>query len=196
MNPQLLLICCEGRTEERYFSMLREVFRVSGIDIQIIPCGGQQHRILVDLAIEKRRKIFTSMGIFDSEDDIETWVVCDRDGYVKSFTKLREYGEKCKVSIVFSDPQFENYILQHFGSPNSSRSKGSMLERELTIAMLGYGMGAYIKGDLEWLRDIIDKKPSIVRAAMNHADVFSNHTRKPFFTVQKLVERLLQFSEI
>lgn len=57
-------------------------------------------------------------------------------------------------------------------------------------------MGTYIKGDLEWLRDIIDKKPSIVRAAMNHADAFSNHTRKPFFTVQKLVERLLQFSEI
>lgn len=62
MNPQLLLICCEGKTEERYFSMLREVFRVSGIDIQIIPCGGQQHRILVDLAIEKKMKDFYEHG--------------------------------------------------------------------------------------------------------------------------------------
>lgn len=64
MNPQLLLICCEGKTEERYFSMLREVFRVSGIDIQIIPCGGQQHRILVDLAIEKKDERFLRAWVY------------------------------------------------------------------------------------------------------------------------------------
>lgn len=46
MNPQLLLICCEGKTEERYFSMLREVFRVSGIDVQIIPCVGNSIEFL------------------------------------------------------------------------------------------------------------------------------------------------------
>lgn len=196
-EPQLLLICCEGGTEERYFSILREVFRIGGaVDIQIISSDGLQHKTLVDLAAEKKQGIFAETGIFDSEDDIEVWVVCDRDSYSDSFTKLREYSESQGVNIAFSDPQFESYLLQHFGSPNSSKNKGTMLERELTAAILASGATAgYTKGDLEWLREMIDRKFSVATAAIVHADTFSNHTKKPFFTIQRLAERLLQFSE-
>lgn len=196
-EPQLLLICCEGRTEGRYFSILREVFRIDGgVDIQIISGDGQQHKTLVDLAVEKRQIVFAETDVFDSREDIEVWVVCDRDSYSDSFTKLREYSESQGVNIAFSDPQFENYLLQHFGSPNSSKNKGAVLERELTAAILASGMTAgYTKGDLEWLREMIDERFSVATAAIAHADTFSNHTKKPFFTIQRLAERLLQFSE-
>lgn len=196
-EPQLLLICCEGRTEERYFSILREVFRIDGgVDIQIISGDGQQHKTLVDLAVEKRQSVFAETGVFDSKDDIEVWVACDRDSYSDSFTKLRKYSESQGINIAFSDPQFENYLLQHFGSPNNSKSRGAVLERELTAAILASGTTAgYTKGDLEWLREMIDKRFSVATVAITHADIFSNHTKKPFFTVQRLTERLLQFSE-
>ena len=196
-EPQLLLICCEGVTEERYFSILREIFRIDvGIDIQIIAGDGRQHKTLVDLAVEKRQSLFAETDIFDSEDDIEVWAVCDRDSYASSFTKLREYSESQGINIAFSDPQFENYLLQHFGSPDSSKNKGAVVERELTTAMLSSGVTVgYTKGDLEWLREMIDKKFSVATAAIAHADTFSNHTKKPFFTVQRLAERLLQFSQ-
>lgn len=199
-EPELLLICCEGKTEERYFSILREIFRIDrGISIQIISSDGQQHKTLVDLAVEKRQNIFAEAeaGIFNSEDDIELWVVCDRDDYSRSFTELRRYSEERDVNIAFSDPQFESYLLQHFGSPNSNNARGVALEKELTAVMLESGIAAgYTKGDLEWLREKIDKNFSVADRAIAHADMFSNHTKKPFFTVQKLAKRLLGFSEL
>lgn len=198
-NAQLLLICCEGRTEAEYFRILKEVFRVDqAINIQIFPCNGRQHYALVDSAALKRSQILQGAdnGVFQSEDEIETWIVCDRDSYRGSYTKLERYGEDKNVKVAFSDPQFEGYLLQHFGSPNRCSERGAALERKLTSTMIGGGLcEGYTKGNLEWMRVMIDHNFSIAKNAIRNADNFSNHTTKPFFTVQRLAERLLGFAD-
>jgi hypothetical protein len=86
-------------------------------------------------------------------------------------------------------------LLQHFGSPNSSRKKGVEAERELTSALYNHGIkAAYDKSDLKWLASMIDKKPRLIGEAVRHADTYSVHSKQPFFTVQRLTERLLSFS--
>lgn len=194
--PQMLLVCCEGRTEEQYFLILQDIFRINAISIQIIPNIGQQHEKLVDSAITRRLETMSDAGIFESEDDIELWIVCDRDRYQGRFTKLSDYAKNKNVNVAFSSPQFENYILQHFGGPNKSIQKGKALEDGITKAMLKYGLTSiYTKGDLEWLRDIVDQKHSVIATAIKNANIFSTHTKEPFFTVQHLADRLLSYSE-
>lgn len=191
--PQLLLICCEGRTEERYFTILRDIFRIDGINVEIMSDAGQ-HKKLIDACVSRKVE-FGGLGLFENTDDIEVWAVCDRDAYPDSFTRLESYSRSKGVKLAFSDPQFENFILQHFGSPNSTKSRGREVEAEVTSAILGAGKETvYSKVDLDWLRDMIDCRPKIVKEAIINAEVFSNHTKQPFFTVHKLVARLLEFS--
>ena len=191
-----MLICCEGKTEEQYFLTLRDIFRISGgIKIQTVSNLGQ-HKTLVDASVARRGEIFTEAGIFGTEDDIEVWAVCDRDSYSDSYTKLKNYADSKNVNLAFSDPQFENYLLQHFGGPSRSKNKGRVLEQELASVMLEAGLGqAYLKGDLEWLRKAVDAKRSIVVQAVKNSNQFTVHTKKPFFTVQNLVVRLLSLTD-
>jgi len=195
-EPQLILICCEGKTEEQYFLMLRDIFRISGgIKIQTVSNLGQ-HKTLVDASAARRDEIFTEAGIFEAEDDIEVWAVCDRDSYSDSYTKLRKYADSKSVNLAFSDPQFENYLLQHFEGPNKSKNKGRELEQELASTMLEARLGqAYLKGDLEWLRNMVDAKRSVVAHAAKNSNQFTTHTKQPFFTVQNLVTRLLSLTD-
>jgi hypothetical protein len=191
--PQLLLICCEGKTEEQYFIILRDIFRIEGVNVEIVPNAGQ-HKPLVDVCATRKAELL-EMGIFKCVDDIEVWAVCDRDKYSDSFTKLNNYSKNKSVNLAFSDPQFENYILQHFGDPNSSRSRGRIVEKEVTDAILGANLGAvYSKGNLGWLCNMIDRQPKLVQIAIRNSDNFSNHTRQPFFTVQRLTARLFELS--
>lgn len=197
-RPQLLLICCEGKTEAEYFKILKKTLRVSqAIRIQIIPYNGKQHCSLIDSAANRRNQVFQEADsvVFQSENEIETWIVCDRDNYKDSYTKLERYGKNKGVKVAFSDPQFENYLLQHFDSPNAYNKKGTALERKLTNAMTKKGFSEkYAKGNLDWLRSMIDQNFSVAENAIRNADIFSKHTKKPFFTVQKLAKRLLDLS--
>jgi hypothetical protein len=191
-NPQIILICSEGKaTEKLYFEILRDVFKVANIKIQIFPKAGQHYR-LVDKCAEKKQEIASCHDFLP--DDIEVWAVCDRDNLKDSFTKLSTYANEHGVYLAFSDPQFENYILQHFGSPNSSHTKGLAMARELTSIMQKHDPRlAYDKSNLKWLADMIDKKPRLVEEAVRNADMYSVHSKKPFFTVQRLTERILSF---
>jgi len=191
-NPQIILICCEGKeTEKLYFEILQSIFKVANITIEIFPKVGQHYR-LIDKSAAKKQE-FSSYFDF-ALDDIEVWAVCDRDNLKDSFTKLNNYAKDKDVDLAFSDPQFENYLLQHFGSPNSSRKKGFDVEQELTSTMLEYGIGmAYDKSNLRWLETMIDRKPRLVYEAIQHANTYSVHSKQPFFTVQRLIERILSF---
>jgi hypothetical protein len=40
---------------------------------------------------------------------------------------------------------------------------------------------------------MIDEKPRLVEEATRHADTYSVHSEKPFFTVQQLAKRILSF---
>ena len=118
--------------------------------------------------------------------------VCDRDNYKDSYTKLKRYADDRNVLLAFSDPQFENYLLQHF-TVNNSTNRKTAVEEELTTYILARNpdYGPYQKGNLDWLDEMIDEKHAIVGMAIKNASTFSNHTRQPFFTVQKLTNRLI-----
>ena len=197
-ETELILIVCEGGTEALYFSILKKRFRLPTY-IKIIPDVEKgeysrtgQHEKLILRTEEYKHKCKTEYEIID-DSLIEAWAVCDRDNYKDSFTKLNEFAGEHGVNLAFSDPQFENFLLQHF-SQNKSSSFGGEVERELSNCILDKKphFGLYRKNDLSWLDEMIDEKHGIVKMAIKNASIFSNHTRKPFFTVQKLVKRLFK----
>lgn len=198
-NPELILIVCEGKTESLYFSILKKRFRLPTYikilpDLEAekyIPLG--QHEKLIDKATGLRREYASELDA--KEVNIETWAVCDRDNYRDSFTKLKNYADEKNVKLAFCDPQFENYLLQHFSLCNSS-STGNQVEEELSNRIIEYRpqFGLYRKNDLSWLDEMLDEKHAIAKIAATNATNFTNHTKKPFFTIQKLVLRLLNLS--
>ena len=121
--------------------------------------------------------------------------MCDRDNYKDSFTKLQKYATEKDVLLAFSDPQFESYLLQHF-SLSKSVNKKATLEAELSDYILSKKprYAPYRKGSLDWLDEMINEKHTIINVAIKNANVFSNHTKQPFFTVQKLVARLISLN--
>ena len=197
-NPELILICCEGNTEAAYFSMLKKRFRLPTY-VKIIPDPDEdyhrlgQHERLIENTAKKREQYSDEFDI--PLEQIEVWAVCDRDNYKDSFTKLQKYATERDVLLAFSDPQFENYLLQHF-SLNKSINKKVALETELSNYILSKKpqYAPYRKGSLSWLDEMVDQTHTIINMAIKNASVFSDHTKQPFFTVQKLVTRLVNLS--
>lgn len=197
-NPDLIMIVCEGKTEVLYFNILKRRFRIPTY-VKILPEMKKeeyrslgQHEKLIIKAVEKREEYNKELG---GDAIIEVWAVCDRDEYDGSFTKLRDFSVERGVHLAFSDPQFENFLLQHF-SQNKSKEKKRKVERELSEEILRVEpwFGLYNKADLGWLDEMIDKKHAVVDFAIRNADVFSKHNRQPFFTIQKLVKRLIDLA--
>lgn len=194
-RPELILVCCEGNTEVSYFNILKRRFRLPTY-VKILPDPDfdyhrlGQHERLIDGAVEKKGRYSREFDI--PLEAVELWAVCDRDNYRKSYTVLNNYAVENEVNLAFSDPQFENFLLQHF-SPNkfAGKSNSLMLELSRRIAMADCGFAMYHKGNLDWLDSMIEKKHEIIKEAVKNAEIFSNHTKQPFFTVQKLVNRLL-----
>lgn len=200
--PEVILIVCEGYTEAIYFQILQRTFRLPTM-IKIIPDPSLakqptlgQHETLLRNSVQKREEYCKELANVD-EEKIETWAVCDRDNYTESFTKLQQEAEKLNVRLAFSDPQFENFLLQHF-SPSRSKERGKKVEGELSVAIskeLSCTI-LYKKTDLTWLAELINQKHSIVRTAVTNANLHTNHTKQPFFTIQNLVEELLGLIEL
>lgn len=194
-NPDLILITCEGKTEVLYFNILKRKFRLPTF-VKVLPelKEGEhrnlgQHEKLIKRTAEKKEEFETELG---EGAVVEAWAVCDRDEYKESFTKLRDFADSRGVLLAFSDPQFENFLLQHF-SQNKSRSRKAEVERELSEKILQKDVrfGLYNKANLDWLDEMIGTRHAIVESAIKNADIFNNHTKQPFFTVQELVRRLL-----
>ena len=198
-EPELILICCEGNTEASYFNILKKCFRLPTY-VKILPDPDSdyhrlgQHERLIDNAVRKRNEYSQEFDL--PLETVELWAVCDRDNYKESYTILNNYAAENEVNLAFSDPQFESFLLQHF-SPNKFAGRSNSLIAELSrqIVTVDCDFTVYRKGDLGWLDNMIEKKHEIVKEAVKNAEIFSNHTKQPFFTVQKLVNRLLGLSD-
>ena len=110
------------------------------------------------------------------------------------YQELLRYAQENGINLAFSCPQFETYLLQHFGYQKNRKSKKE-LEDDLNNCVLSrYGMN-YSKSDLEWLDKMVDETPYKINEAIENADKFNTHTNKPFLTVQKLTERLISLKK-
>ncbi len=183
-----ILIYCEGETEQIYFNILKRVFRTPYVQIEAVDCH-KQHQALIKSAVERKNEFCKENDI--DESVVEVWAVCDRDDYAGQFAKLKEYADKLAVKLAFSDPQFENFLLQHFSRSNNA-DHGKKVERAMAEAMHNDGIESdYCKTDLQWLEDKLLVKMSIIKMAIANADIRNKPSVKPFFTIQNLVREIV-----
>jgi len=147
---------------------------------------------LIDRTIEEREQFCDTQGF--RPDEVECWAVCDDDNMPWSYKELLDYAEKNSVHLAFSRPQFEAYLLQHFEQSGAPHQKN--LYEKLGAYKVGFdgtGYDASTKGDLEWLREAIDRKPSIVDTAIVNSNQRRKRSGKVFLTVQTLVEWMRKY---
>lgn len=185
---RITLICCEGKTEELYFKILRDrIYRIPGyikIDIQ----GEKgQHKALVDRTVAARAALAESEEV--PVEDIDSWAVCDDDGMRISFSELEKYAADSGVNLAFAKPQFESYLLQHF--EQSKVIDQQELYDQLTKykRALGYE-GEYEKSDLGWLERTLIDKPKLVDVAIINSEQRGKPSASPFLTIQELTKQL------
>lgn len=186
-----LLVCCEGKTEQKYFQILQRIYRLPGARISIVGEKGQ-HMALIERTVEEREQFCAKQGF--RPDEVECWAVCDDDNMPWSYKELLEYAEKNNVHLAFSRPQFEAYLLQHFEQSGESHQK--VLYEKLGAYKTGFDGAGYdenTKGDLEWLREAIDQKPKIVDTAIINSNQRKKQSGKVFLTVQALVEWMRKY---
>lgn len=186
----LLLICCEGKTEQQYFQMLQRMFRLPGARVFIIGEKGQ-HKALIDCTAREREKLCAKYGF--SVEEIECWAVCDDDGMPGKYAELLAYAEASNIQLAFSRPQFEAFLLQHF--EQSGEYRQAALYERLNLHKEEYEQGPYSKGDLSWLKTAIDKKPKLVNIAIINADQRHRQSDRLFLTVQGLVRRMRELGK-
>lgn len=184
---RIMLVCCEGKTEELYFKILRDrIYRIPRyvkIDIQ----GEKgQHKALIDRVVQARIDLAESEQI--DENEIECWAVCDDDGMAMQLSALEAYAEERCVRLAFSRPQFESYLLQHF--EQTKTVKQAELYSRLTEIKNDRGSdGEYDKADLDWLEEALIDKPKLVEIAITNSEQRTRRTASPFLTVQELTKR-------
>lgn len=193
--PSLILILCEGKTEKLYFDSLITNMHIKRVEIEIFENQGQ-HKALIDKCAEMREKY--SIELEENEESIEVWAVCDHDEMSKNnkkltYQKLLAYAKENNVNLAFSEPQFETYLIQHFGCRKIRKSKKE-LEEYLNGYVLECYNTEYSKSNLKWVDKMIDETPHKIYEAIKNANNFSNHTVKPFLTVQKLAKRLIDLA--
>lgn len=188
--PRLVLICCEGQTEEAYFNTVLKRRNISNALVPPARSFGSQHTQLIDICDQEKQH--TSIHIDIPTDDIEVWAVFDRDHWRNGFTALEQYASEKNVRLAYSDPQFETYLLQHIAA-DSSRASGQALENYLSQLMEAAGHGLYAKGDLRWLDELLYLIPKRLEMAIANSNLRDRRNRSPFLTVHKLTERLLEF---
>ena len=183
-----LLVCCEGKTEQQYFQILRRIYRLPGARVSIVGEKGQ-HMSLIDRTVEERERFCAEHDCRPCE--VECWAVCDDDGMPWPYRELLGYAEDRGVRLAFSRPQFESYLLQHFEQSGEHRQK-ELYERlsRYRLAYDGNEYGGGAKGDLTWLREAIDVKPKLVDTAITNANQRLRQSGKVFLTVQALAERM------
>lgn len=95
-------ILCEGKSEERYFSMLKRKYRRNLIKIKCIDCGNK--KILTE-AVKFRREHFSD----------EIYVVFDADEMNKEDIEwCEQYAKRNNLHLIFSNVCFEVWILLHY----------------------------------------------------------------------------------
>lgn len=193
LQPVIVIICCEGKqSEPQYFRAVIKQRRVAQGRVKVHVLGSKgQHKKLVDNCRTIRANMSREKEV--EENDIEVWAVCDKDKMDCTLAELQKYARDRNVSLAFSDPRFEAYLLQHFGYSATS-SSGKSLETELNRKLKTKTGKTYQKNDLSWVIEILDNEPVLLDTAIANADKLSDQNTAPYITVQNLVRRLIELA--
>ena len=192
--PRILLIYCEGKTEESYFNILLDLYHLpSYVEVEVYGQKGQ-HLTLIDNVASKREQLCQEEGL--AEREVECWAVCDEDQMPCAYAGLLECAENRSVHLAFSAPQFEVYLLQHFEQSGDTDKPTVFQKLGVYRESYGYSKGYddSTKADLAWIYEAIDRRPKIVKTAIINASLRDRASKRPFLTVQELTKRILELS--
>ncbi|OAQ08831.1 hypothetical protein A3O17_04865 [Ligilactobacillus aviarius] len=104
-------ILCEGKSEEKYFSMLKRKYRRNLIKIKCVDCGNK--KILTEAAKLKKTHL-----------NGEIYVAFDADEMSKvDIEWCKQYAQRNNLHLIFSNVCFEVWILLHYEYFISNLSK-------------------------------------------------------------------------
>ncbi len=143
--PANFLIVCEGvKTEPNYFNGLKKQINErygNKVDVLIpnIEVKGTGKNT-IDLVKYTEKFVNYASKIYK-----EVWVVFDKDDY--SDEQFNKAISNCEYNTVWSNPNFELWLLSHFKKVNRYISKEEVLE-QLNKEFIASGLGNYKKNDL------------------------------------------------
>jgi len=186
-------IFCEGNTERNYFRKVYAVEKISRLRIKVKNCD----KYTSALSILKYTIAYKKYHSNSFEKDDIIFCVFDRDNNAEDTLKkaVKLAGEN-GISIIFSNPSFEYWILCHFGY-----FPAAFENRDLIKKLKKY-MPDYTKTDPEIYIKTKDKIDDALRNAArikdkHIAEKISLISRKsnPISLVFELIEKLNEFRD-
>ena len=109
-DSNLLLIICEGKTEEVYFKEIKRIKRDSRLIIIPVDVKGTHPKTL----FEQAEKYVVEKGINIRRGD-QVWIVFDKDNNIqRDIDTIIERSRRRSYDLGFSNPSFELWYLLHF----------------------------------------------------------------------------------
>ncbi len=151
---KVVVIVCEGQeTEPNYFHALRQKYRLSNLNVKVVPDQGAPISV-VNCAIEKKK-------VDDSIDEV--WCVFDTENPNEnpSLQVAIEKARKAKINVAISNPAFEYWYFIHFDQSSRPFANGQEMKRALKVHIPGYGENA----------NVFPKLDGLTQTALNNADM-------------------------
>ena len=117
-KPTAILVGCEGKTESIYLEIIKKVYGAYGLEVR--PSAGELFS-LIDNMSTIRDNYAAELGV--DKEEIETWVTCDDDSRGVKYKELKDYAVNNNILLAYSRPQFEIFLLQHFGQYKEGKQK-------------------------------------------------------------------------
>lgn len=195
--PANYLIVCEGKkTEPNYFNGLKK---------QINKEYGNKVDVLIPSIEVKGTGMNTTSLVKYTQKTVnhankvygQVWVVFDKDDY--SDEQFNSAIDNCNYNAVWSNPNFELWLLSHFKKVNRYVSKDDVLQ-ELSKGFQKNGLGDYTKNDTN-IFDKVTSEGKLHTAIKNFKYMEELNKdgqasqRNPMTRVYKIVDGLKEYLE-
>ncbi|RJP52704.1 MAG: RloB domain-containing protein [Anaerolineaceae bacterium] len=183
---KVVIIVCEGKeTEPNYFEALRQKFRLSTLNVRLVPGKGAPINV-VDYGIEEKRKI--------EEPTDEIWCVLDTEAPDKNSSLLPaiEKAKKANLNLAISNPSFEYWYFIHFECSNRPFANGQEMKRKIKSYIPDYNESMNVFPVLDSLTpEAIKNADKLRKRSQESWDVFPN----PSTGVDKLVQEIIEMGQ-
>ncbi|MCX7044422.1 MAG: RloB family protein [Candidatus Sumerlaeota bacterium] len=145
-DMNLVVIATEGKTEAKYFRMIKERFRRRGVQVEMIPT--ENNKSAPEYVLERISGFYETFAL-DEHDQL--WMVFDFDrwGEEKLEIVVREAKQK-GFSWAVSNPSFEIWLVLHFETlhwADMEQLPSRMLKKKLEEKLKTH-LGSYHHGHL------------------------------------------------
>ena len=188
-DGNLLLIICEGKTEEIYFNEFRRKLRDSRLNIISIDVKGTHPKSL----FEQAERYMVEKGINLRKGD-KVWIVFDKDSNTQyDIDTIVERSRRRSFNIGFSNPSFELWFLLHFDYI-THRIDNDILKRRLKRFIPDYDKGCCYNNLLfPKQEDALKHASDLIRYHENDGKKGFHDESNPITHVGILVKYIMEF---